>query len=329
MPLGLQNVFPIVMAISMLYVMDSPTSYLIVGDDANAEKSLRLVRGGYTEEEIAREMGVLKLQNQLRMEEDTVKWYEIFMGTNLRRTLLGTFLGIIQNLSGGIFAGNYATIFLSQVGTANPFVLVFGLNILVLGGSVVGLFLVDTIGRRRLLLGSFLALAVIDLTIGCLGFADATKSGVVKGIAALSLVFGFIAAAGLSPLVWLLAAELPTARLRNVTNAWILLCISLSSLTITYVVPYIANADAGNLGPRTYLIFAFFMGFGLVMSWFYWPETQGRTPAALDEMFGARLPARKFSSYQAMLVEENIEVKDTEKGKVSELVETVRVGRGR
>ena len=313
------------MAVCMLYVMDSPTSYLIVGDDANAEKSLRLVRHGYSEEEIAREMVTLKWQNQLRKENDEVKWYEIFKGTNLRRTLLGTFLAVIQNLSGSIFAGNYATIFLSQIGTGNPFVLVFGLNILVLGGSVIGLSLVDSLGRRRLLMLSFLLLAVIDLIIGCLGFADATSLPVIKAIAALSLIFGFVNACGLSPLIWLVAAELPTARLRNITNAWILLCISVSNLTVNYVFPYITNADAGNLGPKTYLIFAFFMAVGLVVSFFYWPETKGRTAAALDEMFGARLPARKFSSYQPMHSADNVEIDDTEKGKSGEYVERVSI----
>lgn len=321
MPLGLQNLFPITMAVSMLYVMDSPTSYLILGDDANAVKSLRRVRHGYSSEEIAAEMETLKWQNQLRKDCDDVKWFEIFQGTNLRRTLLGTFLAVIQNLSGGIFAGNYATIFLSQVGTANPFVLVFGLNILILGGAIVGLFLVDTLGRRRLLLLSFLLLGSIDLAIGGLGFADATNPAVIQAIAALSLLFGFINAAGLGPLIWLLAAELPTARLRNITNAWILLCISLSALTVAYVVPYIANSDAGNLGPKTYLIFAFFMGTGLVVTAIWWPETKGRTPAELDEMFTARLPARKFPKHRSMLNQENIMTEKARLGGVTRIEE--------
>lgn len=325
MPLGLQNFFPIFMAICMLYVMDSPTSYLINGDDANAEKSLRLVRRGYTEEEIITEMETLKWQNQLRKQVDEVRWFEIFQGTNLRRTMLGTFLGVIQNLSGAIFAGNYATIFLSQVGTANPFVLVFGLNILIFGGSCLGVVLVDTIGRRPLMLLSFLLLAIIDLCIGCLGFADATNVGVIKGIAGLSLLFGFVVYAGLGPLTWLVSAELPTARLRNISNAWILLCISLSNLTVTYVLPYIANKDAGNLGPKTYLIFAFSMTVGFIVTWFCWPESKDRSMAELDEMFNARLPARKFKSYQTSLTADNVDLVDVEKERSGAVVRSVGI----
>jgi hypothetical protein len=301
MPLALQNVFPIFMAVCMIYVMDSPTSYLIMGDDANAYKSLRLVRRGYTEEEIEREMETLRHQAHLRKQEEDVQWYEIFKGADLRRTVLATFLGIIQNFTGGVFATNYATIFLSEVGTANPFVLTFGLNILALGGSIIGMFLVDYIGRRPLLLWSFFSLFVVDLVIGCLGFADATKTGVVQAIAAFCLIFGFVLTVGISPLTWLIAAEMPTARLRNVSNSWVLLWISLSNLMVNYVMPYIADADAANLGAKTYLIFAGCMLFGLIVSFFYWPETKGRIPAELDEMFAAGIPARQFKHYKTTL----------------------------
>ena len=278
----------------MLYVMDSPTSYLINGDDANAEKSLRLVRRGYNEEELAKEMETLKWQDQLRKAESKVKWTEIFKGVNRRRTLLAAYLGVVQQLSGSIFASSYATVFLSEVGSSNPYLLVFALSILALGGAVTGIVLVDIIGRRPLLLASFSIIFIIDAIIGGLGFADPTSQSAIKGIAAFCLMFAFVFAVGMSPLTWLNAAELPTARLRNVTNAFVLLCISLSSLATTYVIPYITDADEGDLGAKTYLIFAFVMLIGLVITYYQYPEVKGRTPAELDEMFGERLPARKF-----------------------------------
>lgn len=304
LPLGLQNIWPIAMAITMVWVMDSPTSYLILGDAITAEKSLRLVRQGYSEEELQQELMTLKLQAHLRKEEVDVNWYHIFRGVDLRRTLLATFIGVIQQLSGSIFASVYATVFLKATGSNNPFLLVFALNILALGGSFVGLFLVDTIGRRSLMLLSFLLLFLIDMILGGLGFANPANKGVAQAISAFCLLFGFIFNLGFQPLTWLNASELPTARLRNVTNAFVLMCISLSNLTVTYVIPYITNADAGNLGAKTYLIFAFVMFIGLIITFFYFPEVKGRAPAELDEMFGAALPARKFKSYDCTVVHE-------------------------
>ena len=294
LPLGLQNSWPIFMAVCMLYVMDSPTSYLIQGDDANAERSLRRMRRGYTEEELVKEMEALKWQQQLRKAETKVKWTDIFRGVDGRRTLLAVYVGVAQNLSGSIFAANYATVFLSEIGSSDPFLLVFALNILALGGAATGIVLIDLVGRRTLALASFSILLIIDLVIGGLGCANAADLSVVKAIAAFSLLFAFFFAAGISPLTWLNASELSTARLRNVTNGFALLCISLSSLTITYVIPYITNADEGNLGAKTYFIFAFFMLLALVFTFYKFPEVKGRSPAELDEMFAARLSARRF-----------------------------------
>ena len=295
-PLGLQNFFPLVLALGVLYVMDSPTSYLIQGDDAKAEESLRRVRQGYSEEEIAKEMESLKWQASLRKAENDVSWTEIFKGSNRRRTLLAMFVGVASNLSGGIFASSYATIFLSMVGSKNPFLLVFALNIIAFGGSLIGLVLVDTIGRRAMVLMAWSSLFVIDLIIGCLAFADPKDPTIIKCIAAFSLIFAFFSATFMGPVTWLNAAEFPTARLRNITTAFTFFMFSVTSLTVNYVIPYITNADEGNLGPKTYLIFAGAMAISFVISFFYYPEIKGRSPAEMDEMFEARLPARAFKS---------------------------------
>jgi hypothetical protein len=50
----------------------------------------------------------------------------------------------------------------------------------------------------------------------------------------------------------------------------------------------------GNLGPKTYLVFAGWMAGCITLTYLYLPETKGRTPAELDAMFEARVPARKF-----------------------------------
>lgn len=70
----------------------------------------------------------------------------------------------------------------------------------------------------------------------------------------------------------------------------------MTSLAVNYIIPYITNADEGNLVPKPYLIFAGAMGTCFIVAFFFYPEVKGRTPAELDEMFEARLPARAFKS---------------------------------
>jgi hypothetical protein len=242
-PLGLQNFFLLLIVVGMLYVRDSPTSFLIKGEDEKAKESLRRVRQGYNDEDILKELETLKWQTVLRKAEADVKWTEIFKGSNLRRTFLSMAIGVANKLSGSIFASSYATIFLSEIGSENPFLLVFALNIIALGGSMIGLVLVDIIGRRTMVLIAFSSLFIIDVIIGGLGFADASNPMVVKSIAAFCLIFAFFNATFVGPVTWVSAAELPTARLRNISTAFTFFWFSASSLATNYIIPYITDAD--------------------------------------------------------------------------------------
>lgn len=321
-PMGIQMFWPLLQGILLLWVRDSPTTYLIKGDDSGAEKSLRQVRHGYTEAEILDEMDTLRQQSRLRLNEESVRWIEMFQGSNLRRTLLASFLGVIQQFSGSIFAAAYATVFLSSLHTGSPYALTFGLYVLVLGGGVVGLGLVTIISQRTIMLMAFAGLFAIDITVGALGFVTPPSPGVAQGIAALLLFFGFYFYMTMGPLTWLNAAELPTARLRTVTNGFVLLAISLTSLLVTYVLPYITNPDEGNLGAKVYVIFAGVMFGGLVVSWVWFPNCKGRSPAQLDRMFGEGLAARKFSKW---VDEEEVQGKGLGRRMETEISEKERV----
>lgn len=197
-PIGLQIMWPFIIALGVAYTMESPTSFLIHGDDARAELSLRKVRRGHSEQEIAVEMASLKAQQSLREADKEISWTWLFKGTNLRRTLLAAYVGNVQVLTGLFYSTSYATIFLTQVGSADPFLLVFGLSILSFGGAIAGLLVVDWMGRRTLALTSAAVILVIDLVIGVMGCLDLTVPAIGKTLAAFFLLFGFFFAAGVS-----------------------------------------------------------------------------------------------------------------------------------
>jgi hypothetical protein len=243
LPLGLQCLWPLLIAAGLFFVVDSPTYFLIKGDEPRAYESLRKVRQGYTDDEIELEMQNLKYQDSLRTAETEGSWFDLFRGTNLRRTMLALSVGNFQQLSGIAFATNYATIFLTEIGSSNPYLLVLGLNILGLGGAVCGLFVVDWMGRRSLALSTFTILFVIDIVIGGVAFADQTNPIVAKVTAAFCLMFAFFYAAGFGPLTYIISSEMPTATLRNKSGAFTFMSIFIFNLVVTFVLPYIADAD--------------------------------------------------------------------------------------
>ncbi|KAH8716788.1 general substrate transporter [Phaeosphaeriaceae sp. PMI808] len=306
-PMGLQIAFPVVLIAGLYFTEDSPTFYLTRSEDSRALKSLRMIRRGYHEQEIEAEFVALKAQAALRAEEVHVPWTHIFKGVNLRRTMLALSIGNMQQLSGIVFATNYATIFLATIGSdISPFLLALATSILAFGGAIAGLFVVDAFGRRPLALTTFVILFIINLVIGVLGFTNYLHNqNISRAIAAFCCMFAFFFAAGFGPLTYVVSGEMPTARLRNKTSAFSFFVLACFSTVVQYIMPYIANAP-GNLGPKTYLIFAGWM-FGCCFVTFFWfPETKGRTPAELDEMFEARVPARKFKNYICHVNIENI-----------------------
>ncbi|WKT53531.1 Major facilitator, sugar transporter-like [Fusarium oxysporum f. sp. vasinfectum] len=285
LPLGLGILFPLILFVGLFFVDDSPTWYLTKSRDSDALRSLR------------------SAQASIREDDSKVPWIDIFRGTNLRRSLLAMSIGNMQQLSGIAFATNYATIFLATVsGNVSPFLLTMVGAILAFAGAVTGIYLVDRVGRRTLALSTFTMVFCIDLVVGVLGFMDYTGNpSIAKAIASMCMLFSFFFAAGFGPLTYVVSAEIPTARLRNKTSSFSFLTLAAFSTVVIYVLPYISQPDAGNLGPKTYLVFAGWMAGCIIITYLYLPETKGRTPAELDAMFEARVPARKFKDYQCNL----------------------------
>lgn len=54
------------------------------------------------------------------------------------------------------------------------------------------------------------------------------------------------------------------------------------------------TVSRGNLGAKTYLIFAGFMIICWIYTFFCFPELNKRSAAEIDVMFAAKLPARQF-----------------------------------
>lgn len=245
LPLGLGILWPLLLFSGLLLIDDSPTFYLTKSRDADAMRSLRSLRSGYTPAEIEAEFATLKAQAILREKEAKIPWSEIFRGPNRRRTLLALSVGNMQQLSGIAFATNYATIFLATVsGGVSPFLLTMVGAILALTGAVAGLSLVDLIGRRPLALSTFTVIFCIDLTVGVLGFFDYKNNPhISRAIASMCMLFSFFFAAGFGPLNYVVSSEMPTARLRNKTSSFSFLTVAMFSTIVIYVLPYIAQPD--------------------------------------------------------------------------------------
>jgi len=92
-----------------------------------------------------------------------------------------------------------------------------------------------------------------------------------------------------------MAPELSSYRLRQHTQSIGYVVQSFTSWLFQFVVPYMYNVDAGNLGAKTGFIFAGSSVLLFAISWFMLPETSGLTVEEIDMAYTERVSPRKFA----------------------------------
>lgn len=94
---------------------------------------------------------------------------------------------------------------------------------------------------------------------------------------------------------WPIAAELSSYRLRGKTISVGIISQTLSTWLTTFVVPYIYNVDAGNLGARTGFVFAGTSLLVIAGTWYFVPDTTGMTAEEIDHAYERGFPSRHIN----------------------------------
>lgn len=299
-PLAVQSAVPVILCLLTLPLPESPQWLVAKGDIDQARRNLRKLRG-FSDEQVEDELRVMVLcEKGDRKMRAQVKFWHIFKREHLKRTLVGGSFFSLNQISGVILSTTYTTVFLTQLGVADPFSLTIIASCCTLAGTMAAPLVIDRVGRRPTALVGMSILFVIDAVAGGLAF-DAGNKHATLAIAALSFIFNFFWASSFFSLSNLMPSEMATPKLRHHTMSYTIACQEVTAVITTLVVPRLTSADAANLGAKTYLVFAGCMAAILVFVYFMMPETRGRTFAEIDEMYAANVPAWKWRTYQTSI----------------------------
>lgn len=296
-PVGLFYVCPSIIVVLINFVPESPRWLVLKGRHEEALESLRRLRQGkFTPEEIEDQYAEITAAVK-DGESQQSSWFELFQGTNLKRTTICVFVNIFQQVTGQAFASQYGVLFIQSLGTVNAFQMSIGSSVVGIGFVLICLLFADKVGRKSLVeAGSLLQIFGLFFMAG-LGTQSPILTSAKNGIVAGMFIFGAGFALGWAPLTYVMITEIPTARLRDKTQTFGFFFNILFAFLIAFTLPYLLNDGYAGLHSRVGFIYGSFSILALLFVVFFVPECQGRSLEEVDYMFENHVPVRHFHKY--------------------------------
>ncbi|MCO5585460.1 hypothetical protein L7F22_039393 [Adiantum nelumboides] len=299
LPIALQCVFIIFIILCALVIPDTPRWLIKKGRTEEAKEVIaRLLNSSTTETKVEKQFAEIKeaLEHEQR-EADRVHgwrgliapgggWSDDSLQTR-KRWLLACFIQAAQQL-GGINALIYysSTLFKKSIGLSDKdsALLAGGLNMCLILGSTISIFLIDVVGRKMLLLPCIAGMsAVMVVQTGLVYKTQQPNSSKVYGRAASAMLFIFelFFSIGFQATVWLIPSEVLPLRIRTQGSA----LSTASNWIMNFAVVKFTPSAIKNIKYRVYIIFAVLNALWVPIIAFYLPETARKSLEEMDEAF--------------------------------------------
>ncbi|EMD92125.1 hypothetical protein COCC4DRAFT_144791 [Bipolaris maydis ATCC 48331] len=298
-PLAVMFVIPVVISVGLILLPESPRYYISRDQDNKAKAAIRKLRGITDEANVQEDITVMKSAWLEDMEmRATTHLLDAFRGRDLRRTLLTIATAVAQAATGIFFISAFSVFFFVQARIGDPFKWVTISIAIGVTGNMLSFPAVRFLDRRHLLIVASLLNSAAMIGMAVVYTVSSAKSPTAgKVLVGLSIIFTWVYGLGQGPVLWALQTEFPSQRLRTQTVGFAQGSGFLFSWLSAYCTPYFINPEALNWGPKYCYIWAGSNFILAIFTFFFIPETRGRSLEQLDEMFNKRLPAWKFRGY--------------------------------
>jgi hypothetical protein len=306
-PLYVLFLMPAVLFVALPFMPESPRWLLIQGKEVEALKALTWIRNGaYTPLQLQSEFEEMRLNALHDLEcQSSFIYLDFFRGSNLRRTLLSTGIGLVNPGIGAMFVLAFGTYFLAVTGVEDPFKWIVLTQWIGVAGLFCSYFFLGWVGRRTLLLIGTTCCGIAMLFLGVI-FSIPSIHGTKAVSTATIFLFSwyqFFFNFGVAPATYLVAGELPAQYMRAATTGLSTGAGVVFAWLTTFTAPYFINPAELNYGGKYGYIW-----FGtsvVVVTFIYFavPEVQGRSFEEIEEMFDRGVAAKDFPTYVAQVTE--------------------------
>jgi SP family arabinose:H+ symporter-like MFS transporter len=251
----------------MFFMPESPRWLVKAGREEEAAGTLRRLGG----EEMARSE-IADIRRALAEDDSQATYAELLRPDRLRVLTLGVGLAVLQQWCGINVIFNYAQEVFSAAG--------YGVNgvmaTIVLTGVVNLVFTllavatVDRIGRRPLMIGGSIGLAVIYTALGAAYHFDSRGTHMVLLILAAIACYAMT----LAPVTWVVISEIFPTRIRGAAVSVAVMALWIACTVLTFSFPFLNRS----LGPDgTFWLYAAICAAGALFVWRRLPETKDLT----------------------------------------------------
>jgi SP family galactose:H+ symporter-like MFS transporter len=279
---GFAAIPAVLLFMGMLTQAESPVWLVTHGRIAEARKVLVRVRS--RDHDVEGEIAEITA-----LGEGTSSYRELLRPDVRKLVVVGVLLAVFQQITGINTVIYYAPTLLHQAGLGNSASLLanVGNGIVNVAMTLVAIRLIDRVGRRVLLIGGTIGMAIALLVVATTFALSGTTLGhtaAIVAVVSLAVYTGSFAI-GLGPVFWLLISEIYPARIRGksmsiatIANWGANFVVAISFLTLLNTI-----SNAG-----TFFLLAFLSLVAVAYFWRRAPETEGLTLEEIErEMAGA------------------------------------------
>lgn len=293
LPVLLQAALPAVAMAWVFFLPESPR-WLIAHD--RREEALAIFAKYHADGDETAPIVELQYQEiieQMRLYRDKNPWWDYRELFNTRAARYRIAMVIATSFFGQWSGNNVVSYFLPEmlknagITNSNKQLLITAINpIFSMIGAVYGASLLDRLGRRKMMLGGLLGGLFAYVLLTAFTAQSYVHSNLVYGVIVSIYIFGICFAWGWTPLQTLYAVECLENRTRAKGSGVNFLFLNIAMVVNTYGI----SVGISKIEWRLYLVYIIWICIEILIIYFFFVETAGKTLEELAEVFNAPNP---------------------------------------
>lgn len=288
-PIAVQFAWALILFFGMLLLPETPRMYIKRGRPERAAKSLSTLRRlDVDHPALVEELAEITANHEYELTLGKATYLDCFKGSIGKRLMTGCFLQALQQLTGVNFIFYYGTSFFSNSGIKNPFVVSMITGAVNTASTFPGLYMVESWGRRPLLLFGAIGMAVCQFIVAGVGTGAGLQDLVAqKALIAFVCIYIFFFACSWGPCAWVVTGEIFPLKVRSKALSMTTASNWLLNWAIAYATPYMVDKGPGyaDLQAKVFFVWG---GCCFICIFFVWAmiyETKGLSLEQVDELY--------------------------------------------